>query len=87
MHNCYTSTAKHTMVSLKVSNLPRRANLPPPPTQPPDPWGWVRGFGGGGCGGGGGGANLFRPGGGANLLYGVNLDTFSDTMVCLAVPV
>ena len=25
--------------------------------------------------------------GGANLPYGVNLDTFSDTMVCLAVPV
>ena len=25
-------------------------------------------------------------GGGANLPYGVNLDTFSDAMLCLAVP-
>ena len=42
--------------------------------------------GGGDVSGGGGGANLFRPGG-AYLPYGVNLDTFIDTMVCLTVPV
>ena len=47
-------------------------------------------FGGDGIGdgcGGCGGANLFRQGGGGgrNFPYGGNLNTFSDTMVCLAV--